>query len=126
MSDALLEIKNLSTQFSTANGILRAVDGVSFALHHRAAIGIVGESGSGKSVTALSILRLFGLLDKVRHQRRDSSSTASICSNFPKLSLRHIRGSKIAVVFQDPLTSLNPVMPVGRADRRNADVTIAV
>ena len=61
----MLEIKNLSTQFHTANGVLRAVDGVSFALHPRAAIGVVGESGSGKSVTALSIIRLFGLLDKV-------------------------------------------------------------
>ena len=63
----------------------RAVDGVSFALHHRAAIGIVGESGSGKSVTALSILRLFGLLDKVVVSGEILFDGVD-CSNFPKLT----------------------------------------
>ena len=112
MSDALLEVKNLCTQFSTANGVLRAVDGVSFALHHRAAIGIVGESGSGKSVTALSILRLFGLLDKVVISGEILFDGVDLLK-LSQADLRHIRGSKIAMVFQDPLTSLNPVMPVG-------------
>lgn len=108
----MLEIKNLHTQFSTANGLLRAVDGVSFALHQRAAIGIVGESGSGKSVTALSILRLFGPLDKVSIRGEILFEGIDLV-RLSETELRRIRGSKIAVVFQDPLTSLNPVMPVG-------------
>jgi oligopeptide/dipeptide ABC transporter ATP-binding protein len=108
----LLDIKNLRTQFSTANGVLRAVDGVSFALHQRAAIGVVGESGSGKTVTALSILRLFGPLDKVAISGEILFEGVDLVK-LSEAELRHIRGSKIAFVFQDPLTSLNPVMPVG-------------
>ena len=108
----MLEIRNLRTQFATANGILRAVDGVSFALHQRAAIGVVGESGSGKSVTALSILRLFGPLDKVTISGEIFFDGIDLLK-LSEAELRHIRGRQIAVVFQDPLTSLNPVMPVG-------------
>jgi oligopeptide/dipeptide ABC transporter ATP-binding protein len=108
----LLEINNLRTQFSTANGVLRAVDGVSFALHQRAAIGVVGESGSGKSVTALSILRLFGPLDKVTISGEILFEGVDLLK-LSEAELRRIRGRQIAVVFQDPLTSLNPVMPVG-------------
>ena len=108
----MLEVKDLCTQFSTANGILRAVDGISFSLGRRAAIGVVGESGSGKSATALSILRLFGPLDKVvisGEIRFDGVDLLKLSES----EMRHVRGSKIAMVFQDPLTSLNPVMPVG-------------
>jgi oligopeptide/dipeptide ABC transporter ATP-binding protein len=108
----LLEIKNLHTCFSTTHGVLRAVDGVSFSLHPRAAIGIVGESGSGKSVTALSILRLFGPLDKVAISGEVLFEGIDL-TKLSEAELRNFRGSKIAVVFQDPLTSLNPVMPVG-------------
>ena len=108
----MLEIKNLRTQFATSNGVLRAVDGVSLALHQRAAIGVVGESGSGKSVTALSILRLFGPLDKVTISGEIIFDGIDLLK-LSEAELRHIRGSQIAVVFQDPLTSLNPVMPVG-------------
>ncbi len=108
----MLEVKNLCTQFSTANGFLRAVDGVSFALHPRAAIGVVGESGSGKSVTALSILRLFGPLDKVDISGEILFDGVDLLK-LSEAELRHIRGRQIAMVFQDPLTSLNPVMPVG-------------
>jgi len=108
----LLEIKNLCTRFITANGVLRAVDGVSFTLHQRAAIGVVGESGSGKSVTALSVLRLFGPLDKVVISGEILFDGVDLLK-LSEAELRHIRGSKIAMVFQDPLTSLNPVMPVG-------------
>ncbi|MBM4296631.1 MAG: ABC transporter ATP-binding protein, partial [Deltaproteobacteria bacterium] len=108
----MLEINNLRTQFSTANGVLRAVDGVSFALHERAAIGVVGESGSGKSVTALSILRLFGPLDKVTISGEIFFEGVDLLK-LSEAELCRIRGRQIAVVFQDPLTSLNPVMPVG-------------
>ena len=109
---ALLEVKNLCTQFQTANGVLRAVDGVSFALQRRAAIGVVGESGSGKSATALSILRLFGPLDKVIVSGEILFDGVDLLK-LSESELRHVRGSKIAMVFQDPLTSLNPAMPVG-------------
>jgi len=108
----LLEIRNLRTQFATANGVLRAVDGVSFTLHQRAAIGVVGESGSGKSVTALSILRLFGPLDKVVISGEILFAGVDLLK-LSEAELRHIRGRQIAMVFQDPLTSLNPAMPVG-------------
>ncbi len=112
MSSPLLEIKNLCTQFHTANGVLRAVDGVSFELHPHAAIGVVGESGSGKSVTALSLLRLFGPLDKVFISGEIRFDGVDLLK-LSEAELRHVRGRQIAVVFQDPLTSLNPVMPVG-------------
>jgi oligopeptide/dipeptide ABC transporter ATP-binding protein len=108
----LLEVKNLSTQFLTAQGILRAVDDVSFTLRHREAVGVVGESGSGKTVGALSMLRLFGPLDRVVVTGEVFFEGTDLLK-LSETELQEIRGTKIAVVFQDPLTSLNPVMPVG-------------
>jgi oligopeptide/dipeptide ABC transporter ATP-binding protein len=93
-------------------GTLRAVDEVSFSLGRREAVGIVGESGSGKSATALTILRLFGPLDRVEI----SGEVLFEGTNLLRLSeseLRRIRGGQIGMVFQDPLTSLNPMIPVG-------------
>lgn len=108
----LLEVRDLRVHFSTPGGLLRAVDGVSFSLARREALGVVGERGSGKSVTALSLTRLFGPLTR-----------AQVCGEvwfegrdllrLPERELRHVRGAEIGLVFQDPLTSLNPSMPVG-------------
>jgi oligopeptide/dipeptide ABC transporter ATP-binding protein len=108
----LLEVRNLSTHFPTPRGVLRAVDGVSFKVGEREALGIVGESGSGKTVTALTLLRLFGPLTRARI----SGEALFEGRDLLKLSeseLREIRGAQIGVIFQDPLTSLNPVMPIG-------------
>jgi oligopeptide/dipeptide ABC transporter ATP-binding protein len=108
----LLEVKNLCTQFVTTGGVLHAVDDVSFSLVHREAVGVVGESGSGKSVTALSILRLFGPLDRVVTTGQILFEGVDLLK-LSEADLRHVRGRQIAMIFQDPLTSLNPVMPVG-------------
>ncbi len=109
---ALLEVKDLSVSFETRGGVVRAVDGLSFSLGAGESLGIVGESGSGKTVSSLSILRLFGLFDdvsvsgKILFEGRDLLRVS-------EAELSRIRGGKIGMVFQDPLTSLNPVMPVG-------------
>jgi peptide/nickel transport system ATP-binding protein/oligopeptide transport system ATP-binding protein len=108
----LLEVKNLCTQFATSHGMLRAVDDVSFTLLHREAVGVVGESGSGKSVTALSILGLFGPLDHVAAKGEVLFEGVDLLK-LPETELRQIRGAQIAMVFQDPLTSLNPLITVG-------------
>jgi oligopeptide transport system ATP-binding protein len=107
----LLEVNNLRTQFHTRNGIVRAVDGVSFALEKGETMGIVGESGSGKSVTCYSIM---GLVPQP--PGRIESGTALFDSvdllNAPPAVLRTIRGKRIAMIFQDPMTSLNPYLRV--------------
>ncbi len=111
MSQPVLQIKELKTQFFTDDGVVQAVDGVSFDLHPGETLGIVGESGSGKSVTALSILRLI--------QEPGRIVTGQILfrgSDIVQMSddeVREIRGKDIAMIFQDPLSSLNPVLTVG-------------
>ncbi len=112
MSSPLLEVKNLSTRFATARGSLRAVDGVSFSLDAGGAVGVVGESGSGKSVTALTLLRLFGALDKVEIEGEVLFDGIDLLKLTEK-ELCRVRGAQIGMIFQDPLTSLNPAMPVG-------------
>ncbi|MBU4377277.1 MAG: ABC transporter ATP-binding protein [Candidatus Omnitrophica bacterium] len=108
---ALLEVKNLSTYFYTRDGVRKAVDGVSFSVGTSETLGLVGESGSGKSVTALSILRLVDEPGRI-------TGGEVIFDGKPlfKLSpeeMRAIRGKEISMVFQEPLTALNPVMTVG-------------
>lgn len=109
---SLLEVKNLETHFYTDDGVVRAVNGVSFTVDEGETLGIVGESGCGKTVTALSILRLIpeppGRIvgGKALFQGRDLLSTGS-------QEMCEIRGAKIGVVFQDPMTSLNPVLTIG-------------
>ncbi|HEM62428.1 MAG TPA: ABC transporter ATP-binding protein, partial [Chloroflexi bacterium] len=108
----LLEVKELRTQFHTADGIVRAVNGVSLAVSQGETLGIVGESGCGKTVTALSILRLIQeppgeiVGGQVLFQGRDLLSVGA-------QEMCEIRGAKIGMVFQDPMTSLNPVLTVG-------------
>jgi peptide/nickel transport system ATP-binding protein len=109
---ALLEVENLQTHFRTQDGIVRAVDGVSFAIDEGETVAIVGESGCGKSVTANSILRLVPeppgkVAGAVRFQGRD-------LLKLPDRSMRAIRGNDISMIFQEPMTSLNPVLTVGR------------
>ena len=108
---ALLEVNDLKTYFRTDDGVVRAVDGVSFTVDKGQTLGIVGESGSGKSVTCLTIM---GLNPK---RTAISSGTAlwkgeDLLTASPR-RLREIRGSEIAMIFQDPMTSLNPVHKIG-------------
>lgn len=107
----LLEVKNLQTQFPTRAGLVRAVDGVSFHLDAGELLGIVGESGCGKSVTSLSIMRLVAPPGKI-----SGGEILFEGRDLLKLSgeeMRQIRGDDIAMIFQDPMTSLNPVFTVG-------------
>ncbi len=112
MDEALLKVDRLKTYFHMASGTVRAVDGVSFALEAGKTMGIVGESGSGKSVTANSIIRL---LPK-GYGRIEQGSVMFNGKNIVAMSsseLRRLRGKDIAVIFQDPMTSLDPVFRVG-------------
>jgi peptide/nickel transport system ATP-binding protein len=109
----LLQVENLQVGFDTEAGLLRAVDGVSFDVQERQVLGLVGESGCGKSVTASSILRLIPnppgriLGGSIRFAGTD-------VLQLPGSALTRLRGQEIAMIFQDPMTSLNPVFTVGR------------
>jgi peptide/nickel transport system ATP-binding protein len=109
---ALLEVKDLKTYFRTDDGIVKAVDGVNFTVEKGKTLGIVGESGSGKSVTCLTIMGL--------NAKRNTITTGEALFNgedllrMPGKRLRDIRGNDIAMIFQDPMTSLNPVHSVGK------------
>src|SRR5256714_381548 len=109
---ALLEVRDLKTHFKTDDGIVRAVDGVSFSVEKGKTLGIVGESGSGKSVTCLTIMGL--------NPRANTTTSGEALFNGENLltasskRLRDIRGNDISMIFQDPMTSLNPVHTIGR------------
>jgi len=109
---ALLSVRNLRTWFYTRVGIVRAVDGVDFEISAGKTLGLVGESGSGKSVTALSLM---GLLD--RPGRIEAGSEIIFngrdLTKLPEAALQQIRGSEVSMIFQEPMTSLNPVFTVG-------------
>jgi len=113
MSENLIEVKKLVTQFSGKNGTVTAVDGVSFSIRKGKTLGIVGESGCGKSVTSMSILRLIPA-----HSGKIASGEILFGGkDLTKLSekeIRHIRGNEIAMIFQDSMTGLNPVMTIGK------------
>ena len=109
---ALLEVKNLHTYFKTRKGIVKAVNDVSYTLDEKRTIGFVGESGSGKSVSAMSILRL---LDSNGYIAEGEILFEGV--DLTKLSeqqMYDIRGNKISVIFQEPMTSLNPVFSIGK------------
>jgi oligopeptide transport system ATP-binding protein len=109
----LLEVKNLRTYFETDDGIVKAVDDVSFQLKRGETLGIVGESGSGKSVTNLSIIRLIPEPPgKIESGEVIFNGTDLLL--LPNEAIRKIRGRRIAMIFQDPMTSLNPFMKISR------------
>ena len=113
LKDSILKINNLVTSFDTEHGVLRAVDGVSFEVKKGKTLGIVGESGCGKSVTSLSIMRL---LPKPSG-KIESGEISFDGLNIAKLSpeeMRSIRGKRISMIFQEPMTALNPVHRVGK------------
>ncbi len=113
MSEALLQVRDLRTHFRTDDGVVRAVDGVSFSVARGEAVGIVGESGSGKSVTNLTLMGLIPtppgeiVSGEAVFEGRD-------LLKLPRSQLRTIRGRKVSMIFQDPMTSLNPFLTIGR------------
>ncbi|MEP7361603.1 MAG: ABC transporter ATP-binding protein, partial [Chloroflexota bacterium] len=111
-SEHLLEVRNLSTHFFTADGVVRAVDDVSFTLGYGETLGLVGESGCGKTVTALSISRLVPdppgkiVSGEILFEDQD-------IVKLPGDAMRRLRGKDIGFIFQDPVTSLNPTLTIG-------------
>ena len=122
MSDNLLTVNNLSIHFQTEKGTLKAFDNNSFTLKKGETIGIVGESGSGKSITALSIIQLLpkvaimpaGTINFSSWQNEGSDNQTTNLTKLEKGKIEKIRGSQIAMIFQEPMTSLNPVMTCGQ------------
>jgi oligopeptide/dipeptide ABC transporter ATP-binding protein len=112
MSDSLLSIEDLVVEFATDEGLVRAVDGVSFDIKRGETVGVVGESGCGKTVTALSVVRLLAsppgryASGKIVYEGRDLLSLKDS-------DMRRLRGNRISMIFQEPMTSLNPVFTVG-------------
>ncbi|HEY9593657.1 MAG TPA: ABC transporter ATP-binding protein, partial [Spirochaetia bacterium] len=112
MADNLLEVKDLRTHFTTEDGVVRAVDGVSFELARGRTLAIVGESGCGKSVTSLSIMRLVqdppGRIvgGSIRFEGQELLAKK-------EREMREVRGRDISMIFQEPMTSLNPIMKIG-------------
>jgi len=107
----LLQVKNLNTSFHTEDGVVRAVNDVSFNLKHGDAMGIVGESGCGKSVACLSIMRLINHPGKVEADKITLEEKDLLKLN--EKQMRKIRGNEMAFIFQEPMTSLNPVYTIG-------------
>lgn len=111
MSELLLQVKNLHTSFHTDAGEVMAVNGLNFNLEKGRVLGIVGESGSGKSVTAYSIMRI--LTENGNVTEGEVLFNGENVLNYSKQQMHEFRGSKISIIFQDPMTSLNPVYTVG-------------
>ncbi len=116
---SLIEVIDLKTCFHTEDGVVRAVDGVSFTLEREKTLGVVGESGCGKSVTALSIMGLIqsppGRIESGKIVYHQNGDRIDLLTLDPKgRDMRSIRGHKIAMIFQEPMTSLNPVFTIGK------------
>ena len=112
MNKPLLEVKNLKTFFKTRNGIVKAVNDVSYSIYPGKTLGIVGESGSGKSVSAMSVLRLLDANGYIAGGTVtfDGQDLSKVTTE----QMYHIRGNRISVIFQEPMTSLNPVFTIER------------
>jgi oligopeptide/dipeptide ABC transporter ATP-binding protein len=108
----LLEVRDLTVHFDTEDGLVEAVEGVTFGVRPGEVLGVVGESGSGKSVTALALLRL--IRSPGRIVRGDVRFEGTDLLGLSEEEMRAVRGARIAMVFQSPRTALNPVLPVGR------------
>jgi len=121
----LLEVKNLQTQFLTSAGVVRAVDGVSYDINEGETVALVGESGCGKSVSALSIMRLVAepagriVGGEILFKGRD-------LLKLTEEEMRDVRGRDIAMVFQEPMTSLNPVLTIGRQLTEGLEIHLAM
>lgn len=114
--DSVLEVRDLQTQFDTPNGIVRAVRGVSFSVRRGETLAIVGESGSGKSVSGLSIMRILPRNAEITGGQMhfvDSGGTRRNLRGIDEKEMRRIRGKQISMIFQNPMSSLNPVFPIG-------------
>ena len=115
---ALLELKNLRVCFQTQKGVVRAVDNVSFSLESGKTLGVVGESGSGKSVSAMSVLKLLDENGKIESGEilfdEKEDGNAIDLTRLPKEKMYAIRGNKISMIFQEPMTALNPVLTIKR------------
>jgi len=113
VAEPILSIRDLAVEFATDDGVVRAVDGVTYDVHRGETLGIVGESGSGKSVSQLAVL---GLIPQPpgRIVRGEAFFDGKNTLKMSKRQLRNIRGGDVAMVFQDPMTSLNPVLKVGK------------
>lgn len=112
MDNKLLEIKNLHVQYKTDDGFVYAVNGVNLSLNKGETLGLVGETGAGKTTTALSILRL--LPDRIGKISQGSIQLeGEELTTLSEAKMREIRGNKVSMIFQDPMTSLNPIIPVG-------------
>jgi oligopeptide transport system ATP-binding protein len=109
----LLEVRNLKVQFKTQDGVVTAVNDVSFHLERGETLGIVGESGSGKSVTSLSLMRLIPNPPGKITEGSVMFDGENLL-DYTEEEMRHVRGNRIAMIFQDPMTSLNPVLTIGR------------
>ena len=117
MAELILEVNNLITEFKTENGTMRAVNDVSFQVNKGEVIGIVGESGSGKSVTSLSIMRLIPnppgkIIGGQINYYRDGNNPVDLVK-LTDSEMRSYRGNEISMIFQEPMTSLNPVFTCG-------------
>jgi peptide/nickel transport system ATP-binding protein len=111
MAEPLLEVRDLKVHFPTEDGVVKAVDGVSFTLEPGQTLGVVGESGSGKSVTFLTVMGLINR--KSAHVEGEVMFDGRNLLALPDEEMRHVRGNKIGMVFQDPMTSLHPYYRVG-------------
>jgi oligopeptide/dipeptide ABC transporter ATP-binding protein len=127
VAEKLLEVDDLNVQFATEDGIVHAVDGVSFTLERGKVLGIVGESGSGKSVTAMTLLGLTRGVNARFEGRIDYKGQDLL--NMSEAHLRRFRGNELAMIFQDPMTAMNPVYKIGaqivEAIRTHEDVSAA-
>jgi len=116
MDNILLEVNNLTVDFNTEKGKFQAVNGISYSLEKGQCIGIVGESGSGKTVSSLALMRLLPRVGKVSGGElifNSEKNGKTIIQSLSEKEMRHFRGNEIAMVFQEPLTSLNPVLTCG-------------
>jgi len=114
-ADTLLSIENLKTYFYADNGVIKAADDVSLRIGRGKTLGIVGESGCGKSVTALSVMRLISPPGRIAGGRivMNTRGEQLELSSLPEPQMRKVRGSRVSMIFQEPMTSLNPVFTIG-------------
>ena len=117
MRETILDVRNLQVEFSGDSKMIKAVDGISFELHRGETLGIVGESGSGKSVTALAIMRLVqtpGIISngEVWFRPQENGTPIDLLA-LPTEQMQLYRGGDIAMIFQEPMSSLNPVYTIG-------------